>query len=70
MTPNWIAVFKDHTTSRRAGPSRQLDATMCRAIGRAMARFAGATELLIARDIRASGVELSQAFSEGCAPKG
>ena len=43
----------------------QLDATMCRAIGRAMARFAGAPEILMARDMRESGVELSQAFSDG-----
>ena len=30
----------------------QLDATMCRAIGAAMARFAQAPRLLVARDMR------------------
>jgi phosphomannomutase len=48
----------------------QLDADMCRAIGRAMARFAGAPEILVARDMRASGVELSRAFSDGVRAEG
>jgi phosphomannomutase len=43
----------------------QLDADMCLAIGRAMARFAGTSEILVARDMRESGVELSRAFSDG-----
>jgi phosphomannomutase len=48
----------------------QLDATMCRAIGRAMARFAGAPEILMARDMRESGVALSEAFSDGVRSEG
>jgi phosphomannomutase len=48
----------------------QLDATMCRAVGRAMARFAGAPEILIARDMRESGVALSEAFSDGVRAEG
>jgi phosphomannomutase len=48
----------------------QLDATMCRAIGRAMARFAGAPEIVIARDMRESGVALSEAFSDGVRSEG
>jgi phosphomannomutase len=48
----------------------QLDATMCRAVGRAMARFAGASEILIARDMRESGVALSEAFSDGVRSEG
>src|SRR6516225_11432562 len=48
----------------------QLDADMCLAIGRAMARFAGAREVLIARDMRESGVELSSAFSDGVRAEG
>jgi phosphomannomutase len=48
----------------------QLDATMCRAIGRAMARFAKAPEILIARDMRESGVALSEAFSDGVRAEG
>jgi phosphomannomutase len=35
-----------------------------------MARFAGAPELLVARDMRQSGVELSQAFSDGVRAEG
>lgn len=43
----------------------QLDATMCRAIGMAAARFAGAPRFLVVRDMRPSGIELSSAFAEG-----
>ncbi len=48
----------------------QLDADMCLAIGRAMARFAGVPEILVARDMRESGVELSRAFSDGVRAEG
>jgi phosphomannomutase len=48
----------------------QLDAEMCRAIGRAMARFAAAPEVLVCRDMRASGVELAGAFSDGVRAEG
>ncbi|HUC04086.1 MAG TPA: phosphomannomutase/phosphoglucomutase [Acidimicrobiales bacterium] len=48
----------------------QLDADMCRAIGRAVARFADAPEILVARDMRESGVELSSAFSDGVRAEG
>jgi phosphomannomutase len=48
----------------------QLDATMCRAIGRAMARFVGAPEILMARDMRESGTALSEAFSDGVRAEG
>jgi phosphomannomutase len=48
----------------------QLDADMCRAIGQAMARFAAAPEILVARDMRESGVELSRAFSDGVRSEG
>ncbi len=48
----------------------QLDAKMCRAIGRAVARFAGTDEILIARDMRESGVELAAAFSDGVRSEG
>jgi len=43
----------------------QLDARQCRAIGYAFARFAAADRLLVARDMRPSGVELSAAFAAG-----
>jgi phosphomannomutase len=48
----------------------QLDAAMCRAIGRAFARFTGAPEILMARDMRESGVELARAFSDGARSEG
>jgi phosphomannomutase len=48
----------------------QLDAPMCHAIGRAMARFAGAPEILVCRDMRESGVELAAAFSDGVRSEG
>jgi len=48
----------------------QLDADMCRAIGRAMARFAQAPEIAVARDMRESGLELSTAFSDGVRAEG
>ena len=48
----------------------QLDAAMCQAIGRAMARFAGAPKILMARDMRQSGVELSKAFADGVRSEG
>ncbi|MGH9006863.1 MAG: phosphomannomutase/phosphoglucomutase, partial [Acidimicrobiales bacterium] len=43
----------------------QIDAELCRAIGAATARFTGAERLLVVRDMRPSGVELSAAFAEG-----
>jgi len=48
----------------------QLDADMCRAIGRAMARFASGPEILVTRDMRESGVELAGAFSDGVRAEG
>ncbi|MGH9029596.1 MAG: phosphomannomutase/phosphoglucomutase, partial [Acidimicrobiales bacterium] len=48
----------------------QIDATMCRAIGGAMARFTGAPRILVARDMRESGAVLSEAFAEGARAEG
>src|SRR5438094_5413899 len=48
----------------------QLDAGLCRNIGAAFARFAKASRVLIARDMRPSGVELSHAFAEGARSQG
>jgi len=47
-----------------------LNAEQFRAIGVAMARFAGAPRLLVARDMRESGVELAKAFSDGARSEG
>ena len=43
----------------------QLDASVCRALGVAFARFTGASRILIGRDMRPTGVELSAAFADG-----
>jgi phosphomannomutase len=48
----------------------QLDADLCRRIGAGFARFAGAPRVVIARDMRESGVELSRAFAEGVTATG
>ena len=48
----------------------QIDARSCRAIGWAFARFTGAERILVARDMRESGVELSRAFMDGARAAG
>jgi phosphomannomutase len=48
----------------------QLDAATCREIGAAFARFAAAPRILMARDMRESGVELSRAFADGVTSMG
>ena len=48
----------------------QLDARIAEALGAAFARFAGAPTLVIARDMRESGVELSRAFAAGATAQG
>src|SRR3954453_12320172 len=47
-----------------------LDSSMCRAFGAAFARFTGASRVLVARDMRPSGVELSRAFADGVRSQG
>ncbi len=48
----------------------ELNADQFRAIGVAVARFTGGPRLLVARDMRESGVELSQAFADGARSEG
>jgi phosphomannomutase len=48
----------------------ELNADQFRAIGMAVARFTGAPKVLVARDMRRSGIELSQAFAEGVRSEG
>ncbi len=48
----------------------QLNALQFRAIGVAVARFTGAPTILVARDMRDSGVELSEAFALGVRSEG
>src|SRR4051812_44397427 len=67
------AIFKAYDV--RGTYPEQIDATGCHAIGAAFARFAldegGAVpEILVARDMRPSGVELAEAFSDGVRSQG
>ncbi|MEY2447364.1 MAG: phosphomannomutase [Acidimicrobiaceae bacterium] len=62
------AVFKAYDI--RGVVPDQLDAAMCQRIGAAFARFAGGVRVLVARDMRPSGVELSAAFAEGVRSQG
>ena len=62
------AVFKAYDI--RGTVPDQLDAPMCRAIGWAFARFTGAQRVIVARDMRSSGVELSGAFAAGARAAG
>src|SRR5437588_10753667 len=48
----------------------QRDATLGRAVGAAFAPFAGTGSVLVGRDMRPSGVELSRAFAEGVTSQG
>ena len=57
------AVFKAYDI--RGTVPDELDADLARRVGAAFARFAGAPRVIVARDMRPSGVELSRAFAEG-----
>ncbi len=48
----------------------QLDADVARAVGAAFARFAGAPKVVIARDMRESGVDLVAAVADGVMAQG
>ena len=48
----------------------ELDAEVCRRIGAAFAAFAGAPTVLVARDMRPSGEDLSAAFAQGVMGQG
>ncbi len=48
----------------------QLDAEVTRAVGAAFAAFANASRIVVARDMRPSGVELGEAFTEGVLDQG
>jgi phosphomannomutase len=48
----------------------ELNAEQFRAIGMATARYTGAPTVLVARDMRDSGVELSRAFADGARSEG
>src|SRR3954471_20894992 len=48
----------------------QLDADVARRVGAAFARFTGAPRILVARDMRPSGVELTAPFVDGATSQG
>ncbi len=62
------AVFKAYDV--RGTVPDQIDEALCRAIGRAVARFTGSPRLLVARDMRPSGADLSAAFADGARSEG
>ncbi|MBW3667717.1 MAG: phosphomannomutase/phosphoglucomutase, partial [Actinobacteria bacterium] len=66
--PSFDTVFKAYDI--RGTVPEQLDAPMCRAIGAAFARFADARRIVVARDMRESGVDLAAAFAEGVTAHG
>jgi phosphomannomutase len=71
--PDLDAIFKAYDI--RGTTPDQLDAALARSVGGAFARFAqaqpgGATRILVARDMRGSGVELAQAFAQGVTEQG
>ncbi len=62
------AIFKAYDI--RGTYPDQLDADVARRVGAAFASFAGAPSILVARDMRPSGEELSAAFAEGATGQG
>ncbi len=62
------AVFKAYDI--RGTYPDQIDAELMYALGAAVAKHCQAPEILVARDMRDSGVELTQAFAEGAATQG
>src|SRR5438270_702413 len=62
------AIFKAYDI--RGVVPAELDATLAWEVGAAFARFAKASRILVARDMRESGVELSRAFAEGVTSEG
>src|ERR1041385_5940444 len=62
------AVFKAYDI--RGTVPDQLDADMCHRIGAAFASFAGSRVVLVARDMRPDGPELTGAFAAGVQSQG
>jgi phosphomannomutase len=61
-------IFKAYDV--RGTVPEQFNAEIARAVGVAFADFAGAPTVLVARDMRPSGVELAAAFAEGAMSRG
>ena len=62
------AIFKAYDV--RGTVPEQFNADISRAVGVAFAEFAGGPTVLVARDMRPSGVELAAAFAEGAMSRG
>ena len=67
-SPALAAVFKAYDI--RGIVPDQLNTDLARAVGAAFAAFAGSDRLLVARDMRPSGVELTSAFAAGVTSTG
>ena len=69
---SYDSIFKAYDV--RGTVPDQFDVDMARSIGAAFAKFArdreGATRILVARDMRPSGVEMTKAFTEGATGQG
>jgi phosphomannomutase len=65
---NLDAVFKAYDI--RGTVPDQIDGDLCRRVGAAFARFAGAPAVVVGHDMRPSGVELVEAFLEGVTSQG
>src|SRR5215203_246805 len=68
LSSSMAAVFKAYDI--RGIVPEQLGPDMVRRIGAAFASFAGAPTVLVARDMRPSGVELIAAFADGVMSQG
>ncbi|HET7719792.1 MAG TPA: phosphomannomutase/phosphoglucomutase [Acidimicrobiales bacterium] len=66
--PTLDSIFKAYDI--RGVVPDQLDAGIARAVGAAFAKFTGASKVLVGRDMRPSGVELTAAFAEGATSQG
>jgi phosphomannomutase len=62
------AIFKAYDI--RGTVPDQMNPGLARAVGAAFARYSGAPQILVARDMRPSGVELVRAFAEGVTSTG
>jgi phosphomannomutase len=62
------AIFKAYDV--RGTVPEQFNTDIARAVGVAFAEFAGASRVLVARDMRPSGVDLAAAFAEGVTSRG
>ena len=66
--PTLDSIFKAYDI--RGVVPDQLDADLARAVGAAFARFTGASKILVGRDMRPSGVDLTKAFAGGVTSQG